>query len=663
MLLLERPMDPVPSGSTSETESSHREDRLDSWKEIAAYLNRSVRTLHRWEKDEGLPVHRHQHKELGSVFAYKGELDAWVTARSPDPDLQAQNEQPASAPRSLVSVALTVAAAVLVIGVISYLVASRFRSDRGQGNTPVSGLELISTFAGSHRWPSPSPDGRMVAFVSDAASTPQVWVKNLDGGDPIQITFGDLPALRPRWSARGDRIIYSVRGGGIWSVAPLGGEPGRIVENGWNADLSPDGQRLVFERDGQILTAKGDGSEVIPLAGGQMKSTPYYGDAWPTFSPDGTSIAVFLGEEGRYGDYWVMPSAGGAPRRLTTDFQEGGAPAWTPDGKFLVFPSARAGSVNLWRVSVAGGVPDALTTGPGDDLDPVVSPDGRTLLFANVKRTWAVVVHDVKSDVRKTLVEKRTPIVFPSYSPNGHRIALAGKNSRGDTHLFVMNADGSNLTPVTDGAGEINIRPRWDSDGDTLYFYQVRPRATFRSISVSGSASREIAPWSLRRQPAAEVDRRGRTAVYSAVDQGYLQHSRARDLETGQETTLPFALYEHRFSRDGQWIAGESRDGELVLCAVSTGRCRPLTPKDDAGLTGLAWSADGTRLFFLRPTSARVFGELTSVSIEGGDAKTHGPIGPFQQRFQMSMDVSPRDEIVFAPCREGPHELWMAKLR
>ena len=94
-------MDPAPSGSLSEPETSRREDRLDSWKEIAAYLNRSVRTLHRWEKDEGLPVHRHQHKELGSVFAYKSELDAWVSARSPDPDFQVQNDQPASAPRSL----------------------------------------------------------------------------------------------------------------------------------------------------------------------------------------------------------------------------------------------------------------------------------------------------------------------------------------------------------------------------------------------------------------------------------------------------------------------------------------------------------------------------------------------------------------------------------
>ena len=597
------------------------------------------------------------------MFAYKSELDAWVSARAPEPDVRAQNDQTASASRSHSTVALILAAAAVVIGLISYGLASRIHTTGAKGASPVAGLELISTFAGSHRWPSLSPDGRMVAFISDAAGTPHVWVKNLAGGVPIQITFGELPAMRPRWSARGDRIIYSLRGGGIWSVAPLGGESRRLVENGWNAELSPDGQRLVFERPGQILTARADGSDVTPLSGLQRTFTPYYGDAWPTFSPDGKWIAIFLGEAGRYGDYWVMPSSGGAPRRLTTDFEEGGAPTWTPDGKFLVIPSARAGSVNLWRVSVAGGAPEALTTGPGEDLDPVVSPDGRTVFFANVKRTWAVVVHDVKSGTRRTLLEKRTPLVFPTYSPDGRRLALAGKNARGDTHLFVLNADGSSLTPVTDGAGEINVMPRWGTDGETLYFYQVRPRPTFRSISVSGSASREIAPWSLGRQHMAAVDPRGRTAVYSAIDQGHLQPSRMRDLDTGQEATLPFALYEHRFSRDGQWIAGESRDGEIVLCAISTGHCRPLTPKDGRGATGLAWSSDGTHLFFLRPTPARVFGELTSVSVDGRVPKTHGVIGPFQQRFQMFMDVSPRDEIVFAPTREGTHELWMAKLR
>jgi TolB-like protein len=59
-------------------------DRLDSWKEIAAYLQRGVRTVRRWERQEGLPVHRHMHHTLGSVYAYKSEIDTWQrTLRGP----------------------------------------------------------------------------------------------------------------------------------------------------------------------------------------------------------------------------------------------------------------------------------------------------------------------------------------------------------------------------------------------------------------------------------------------------------------------------------------------------------------------------------------------------------------------------------------------------
>jgi tetratricopeptide (TPR) repeat protein len=57
--------------------SSHDDGRLDSWKEIANYFRREVRTVQLWEKREGLPVHRHFHKQLGSVFAFRSELDAW----------------------------------------------------------------------------------------------------------------------------------------------------------------------------------------------------------------------------------------------------------------------------------------------------------------------------------------------------------------------------------------------------------------------------------------------------------------------------------------------------------------------------------------------------------------------------------------------------------
>ena len=66
------------------------EDRLDSWKEIAAYLNRGVRTARRWEREEGLPVHRLVHRTHGTVYAYKSEIEAWRTAgsRAPAPALE-----------------------------------------------------------------------------------------------------------------------------------------------------------------------------------------------------------------------------------------------------------------------------------------------------------------------------------------------------------------------------------------------------------------------------------------------------------------------------------------------------------------------------------------------------------------------------------------------
>src|ERR1017187_1196477 len=57
------------------------DDRLDSWKEIAVYLHRDVKTVQRWEKREGMPVHRHQHDRMGSVYAFSSELDAWMQSR------------------------------------------------------------------------------------------------------------------------------------------------------------------------------------------------------------------------------------------------------------------------------------------------------------------------------------------------------------------------------------------------------------------------------------------------------------------------------------------------------------------------------------------------------------------------------------------------------
>jgi TolB-like protein/tetratricopeptide (TPR) repeat protein len=67
--------------SVAETLQS-QQDRLDTWKEIAKYLGRQVRTVQLWEKNEGLPVYRHMHQNLGSVYAFRSELSGWLESAS-----------------------------------------------------------------------------------------------------------------------------------------------------------------------------------------------------------------------------------------------------------------------------------------------------------------------------------------------------------------------------------------------------------------------------------------------------------------------------------------------------------------------------------------------------------------------------------------------------
>lgn len=77
---------PIQPRAEKDAQHNSRGKRLESWKEIAGYLNRHVTTIRRWEKHEALPVHRHRHATLGSIYAYTRELDVWFESRRQDRD-------------------------------------------------------------------------------------------------------------------------------------------------------------------------------------------------------------------------------------------------------------------------------------------------------------------------------------------------------------------------------------------------------------------------------------------------------------------------------------------------------------------------------------------------------------------------------------------------
>jgi len=137
-------------------------DRLDSWKEIAAYLKREVRTAQRWEKSEGLPVHRHQHDKLSTVYAFRSELDTWWrerqqvlekevepaedAARSTEPEQVPEAAAQASPPAlpfsgrpRRVAIVLAIVAAVA----ISVVAAYRWRMSRATAPLATAKIRLV----------------------------------------------------------------------------------------------------------------------------------------------------------------------------------------------------------------------------------------------------------------------------------------------------------------------------------------------------------------------------------------------------------------------------------------------------------------------------------------------------------------------------------------
>ena len=228
------------------------EDRLDSWKEIAAYLNRDVTTVQRWEKREGMPVHRHLHDKVGSVYASRSELDEWTRSRTraqeaeEDETAQPVTGSPLAPPgiagmtsqrwRLLLALGVTVALATGIVVSLSrseYFWRNPIADARFQRVTDFD--ELSQAAALSH-------DGHLIAFLSDRDGQMDVWVTQAGSGEFHNLTRGSTSGLVNPWirslrfTPDGSLITFWVRKGssssdiGIWAVPTLGGEPRPYLE-------------------------------------------------------------------------------------------------------------------------------------------------------------------------------------------------------------------------------------------------------------------------------------------------------------------------------------------------------------------------------------------------------------------------------------------------
>src|SRR6516164_4388311 len=230
------------------------DERLDSWKEIAAYLNRDVTTVQRWEKREGMPVHRHLHDRIGSVYAYRAELDAWTRSRNPlaAPENGFSTPLPSLSPSKvrpktsslLTSRTLTVtlaAVAVLAVGAGLWF----YRTEYFWRN-PIADarFQIVTDFDGMEQAAAVSRDGQFIAFLSDHDGQMDVWVTQVNSGQFHNLTRGTAqevvnPLLRSLgFSPDGSLVTFWARRPGgsnganidVWAVPTLGGQPKVYLE-------------------------------------------------------------------------------------------------------------------------------------------------------------------------------------------------------------------------------------------------------------------------------------------------------------------------------------------------------------------------------------------------------------------------------------------------
>jgi Tol biopolymer transport system component len=363
--------------------SGNRNNRLDSWKEIATYLKRGVRTVQRWEQEAELPVHRLATEKRGAVYAYKTEIDQWWQRRSGI--LESQDPLPASeVPRHFRWRTL----AWLRVLIVAVVIASIAALLHPQKDLKLEGVRRI-TWEGSILTPAISPDGKSMAFASSRLNPDgnlDLWIGSPAGGDLRRFTSTAEYEFDPVFAADSTKILYSVSEQRPVDMLEVTGPPSPrttslyesrlegpaqlVAANAGAGRYSPDGKWIALLRG----TAKGESLEigVMPSDGGKFVALPIQNSdddrlqsaSPPVWSPDSRQILISArtSKALRY-EWWLIDVTSRVVRqtRAVAEMMSAGFPqpalaglspqAWLRDGLVLT-KGFGSGAIGIWGVQL-----------------------------------------------------------------------------------------------------------------------------------------------------------------------------------------------------------------------------------------------------------------------------------------------------------------------
>lgn len=252
-----------------------------------------------------------------------------------------------------------------------------------------------------------SPDGRSFVFVSSHGGSPDIWLRQISGGDPVRLTNDGAIEASLAFTADGESVFFTRTDGAdtaIWRTGALGGQARKILGKARAASPSPDGTRLAWfvpESTGGFTLLVGgiDGSNGRVLAKNIHAVVDISAAAW---SPDGRRLAYTSGGLFAPRNIFVGDVDAGTTRQVTdfTRSQEGTtSQVWLPDNRRLLVTysgsaSALNGAVDLGVVDATTGEATRLTSSVADRFaNPSISRDGTRLIVTSsrmLREVWKV---------------------------------------------------------------------------------------------------------------------------------------------------------------------------------------------------------------------------------------------------------------------------------
>jgi Tol biopolymer transport system component len=472
-----------------------------------------------------------------------------------------------------------------------------------------------------------SPDGRSFAFVSAHAGAPDIWLRQVSGGDPIRLTNDPAEESDLAFAPDGELIYFTLPAANardLWRVRALGGQPQKVLANARVPALSPDGRRVAYYRSEpgglNILTVSaldGSGSRAL------VQDLRPGNAVRPAWSPDSQRVGyvqtALLGSS----NLFIVDVATAERRQLTraTRSTEGVQSfVWLPDNEHVVVAwvgssgffvsdlavvnvrdssmtrltmnadgAYRSLSISddglrliatfdrirreLWKVPF-GPDPDAngraatrLLPSTYDPMWTFVSRDGSTLLFNSPisgRNLWTMPLGHTTAPRQITAIPGNA-VAHSSLSPDGSRVAFASSGA-GNSDIWVQNVDGTNLRQLTNDVAA-DSWPIWSPDGEWIAFQsQAEGGAEAWRVPAAGGRPEKILDGALRGDWIVNPSGRG-TLIATSGPQGLRLIDVERREVIWEDARLGLGVSLPMFSADRRLISlprQESRDRDAI---------------------------------------------------------------------------------------------------